>query len=92
VEDCATTEKMIFITTQKPLVQGGVRFFGFSHPALRRFSQIFISDRFWRTAGAFVKSAIFFKLQAVVSVVSTTPASHPRHARATPPPHPNLTV
>jgi hypothetical protein len=26
VEDCATTEKMIFIPTLKPLAQGGVRF------------------------------------------------------------------
>jgi hypothetical protein len=32
VEDCATTEKMIFIPTLKPLAQGGVRFSDFHAP------------------------------------------------------------
>ena len=32
VEDCATTEKMIFIPTLKPLAQGGVRFLDFHTP------------------------------------------------------------
>ena len=89
VEDCATTEKMIVIPTLKPLAQGGVRFLDFhTHPALRRFSQIFISDRFWRTAGAFVKSAIFFKLQAVLCPLCPP---RPPHARATPAPRPRRT-
>jgi hypothetical protein len=32
LEDCATTEKMIFIPTLKPLAQGGVRFSDFHAP------------------------------------------------------------
>ena len=37
-------------------------FFGFSRPALRQFSQIFVSDRFLRTAGAFSKDNNLFRV------------------------------
>jgi hypothetical protein len=70
-------------------------FFRFSRPTLRRFSHHFVSDRFWRTAGAFSKTTIFFKLQAGVSFVSSAPpppSTAPRPAPAPPPPHPNLTI
>jgi len=83
-EACATTEKMIFIPTLKPQAQG--------RPTLRRFSHLFVSDRFWCTPGAFSKTTIFFKLQAGVSLVSSAPSPRPHHAPAPPPPHPNLTV
>jgi hypothetical protein len=61
-------------------------FIRFSRPTLRRFSHLFVGDQFWRTAGAFSKTTIFFKLQAGVSLVSssappprcTTPTSTPR--------------
>jgi hypothetical protein len=61
-------------------------FFRFSRPTLRRFSHLFVSDRFWRTAGAFSKTTIFFKLQAGVSLVSSAPP--PRLHRTTPRPRP----
>ena len=38
------------------------------------------------------KTTIFFKLQAGVFLVSSTPPPRPHRARAPPPPHPNLTV
>jgi hypothetical protein len=53
---------------------------------LRRFLHHFVSDRFWRTAGAFSKTTIFFKLQAGVSFVSSAPP--PRLHRTTPRPRP----
>ena len=67
-------------------------FFRFSRPTLRRFSHLFVSDRFWRTAGAFSKTTIFFKLQAGVCPLCpphlhrarTTPAPRPRPAPAAP--------
>jgi hypothetical protein len=37
LEDCATTEKMIFIPTLKPLAQGGVRFSDFHAPPCANF-------------------------------------------------------
>ena len=67
-------------------------FFGFSRPTLHQFSQIFVSDRFWRTAGAFSKMAIVFKLQAGVSLVSSTPPPRPHRDRAMPGSHPKSTV
>jgi hypothetical protein len=57
-------------------------FFRFSRPTLRRFSHLFVSNQFWRTAGAFSKTTIFFKLQAGVSLVSSVPP--PRLHRTTP--------
>jgi hypothetical protein len=60
-------------------------------PTLRRFSHLFVSDRFWRTAGAFSKTTIFFKLQAGVSLVSSAPPPRLHRARTTPPPHPRRT-
>ena len=66
-------------------------FFRFSRPTLRRFSHLFVSDRFWRTAGAFSKTTIFFKLQAGVSLVSSAPPPRPHHARTTTPPRPRRT-
>jgi hypothetical protein len=74
---------MIFIPTLKPLAQGGVRFSDFH---LAPISHHFVSDRFWRTAGAFSKTTIFFKLQAGVSFVSSAPP--PRLHRTTPRPRP----
>ena len=58
-------------------------FFGFSRPTSSRFSQIFVSNQFWRIAGAFSKMAIFFKLQAGVSLVSSV--TPPCPCRTTPP-------
>jgi hypothetical protein len=66
-------------------------FFRFSCPTLRRLSHLFVSDRFWRTAGTFSKTTIFFKLQAGVSLVSSVPSPRLHHARTTPPPHPRRT-
>jgi hypothetical protein len=67
-------------------------FFRFSRPTLRRFSHLFVSDQFWRDAGAFGKTTIFFKLQAGVCPLCP-PRLHrarttPHHAPAPPPPHP----
>ena len=88
MEDCATTEKNdIYSHAETSGARRGA-FFGFSRPALRQFSQIFISDRFWRTAGAFVRSAIFFKLQVVLCPLCPP---RPPHARATPAPRPHRT-
>ncbi len=70
-------------------------FFQFSRPTLRRFLHLFVSDQFWRTAGAFSKTTIFFKLQAGVSLVSSAPPPRPHHAAPRPrpaPAAPNLTV
>ena len=48
-------------------------FFRFSRPTLRRFLHLFVSNQFWRTAGAFSKTTIFFKLQVGVSLVPSAP-------------------
>jgi hypothetical protein len=77
------------IPTLKPLAQGGVRFSDFQAPPCADFLgflHLFISDRFCGTAGAFSKTTIFFKLQAVVSLVSSAPP--PRIHRTTPRPRP----
>ena len=67
-------------------------FFGFSRPTLKRFSHILVSHHFWRTTRAFSKMTIFFKLQAGMSLVSSTSPPRPRRARATLAPHPKSTI
>jgi hypothetical protein len=95
LEDCATTEKMIFIPTLKPPAQGGVRFSDFHAPPCADFRTFSSAIDFGCTAGAFSKTTIFFKLQAGVSLVSSAPS--PRLHRTTPrrrptPAAPELTV
>ena len=79
-------EKMIFIPTLKPLAQGGVRFSNFHAPPCANFCTFLSAIDFGGTAGAFSKTTIFFKLQAGVSLVSSTPP--PRLHRTTPRPRP----
>jgi hypothetical protein len=86
LEDCATTEKMIFIPTLKPPVQGGVRFSNFHAPPCADFRTFLSAINFGGTAGAFSKTTIFFKLQADVSLVSSAPP--PRLHRTRPRPRP----
>ena len=63
-------------------------FFQFSHPTLRRCLHLFVSNQFWRTAGAFSKTTIFFKLQAGVSLVSSVPPPRPTALARRPHPTP----
>ncbi len=70
-------------------------YFGFSRPTVRQFSQIFSAIDFGAASGAFSKMAIFsnFKLPCpLYPPPLLCPVPHSRHARATPAPHPILTV
>jgi hypothetical protein len=67
--------------------------FRFSRPILRQFSHLFVSDQFWRTAGAFSKTTIFsdFKLACACPLcppclhhASTAHAPRPRPTPAAP--------
>ena len=64
-------------------------FFGFSRPTLCQFSQIFTSDRFWHTAGAFRKDGHLFQTSSwcVPCVLRASTAPAPPCAK--PAPHPN---
>jgi hypothetical protein len=94
---------MVLIQVKQGVKKGGLRHNGqnniYSHVETsgarwgkNQFSQIFVSDQFWGTAVVFSKMAIFFKLQAGVSLVSSMPPPRPHRARARPALHPKLTV
>ncbi len=67
------------------------RIFGFSHPALSRCSQIFVSNRFWCTAGAFSNDDHLFQTSSwhVPCVLRAPlrppcPVPRPRHTQNQP--------
>ena len=72
-EVCATTDKIIFIPTQKPQAQGGARFSAFHAPPCANFLRFLSAINFGAPLARLVKTTIFFKLQAGVSLVSSAP-------------------
>ena len=97
VEDCATTEKMIFIPTLKPLAQGGVRFSDFHAPPCADFRTFLSAIDFGAPLAHSARLPSFsnFKLACPLCpprLHHASTAPRPAPAPPPPPPHPNLTV
>ncbi len=78
---------------QKPQAQGGLHFLAFHAPPCADFLRFFISDQFWRTAGAFSKDDHLFQtsswrvpcvLHASTAPAPPRPAPRPHHTQNQP--------
>jgi hypothetical protein len=66
--------------------------FRFSRPILRRFSHLFVSDQFWRTAGAFSKTTIFSNFKLACACPLCPPRLHHASTAHAPRPRPTPTA
>ena len=70
-------DKILFIPTQKPQAQGGARFSAFQAPPCADFLRFLSAINYGAPLARLVKTTIFFKLQAGVSLVSSAPPLRP---------------